>query len=330
MNYCDSLNISLNNFLKKNKRALILGEDILDPYGGAFKVTKNLSTKFKKQIVDTPISEASIIGVASGLAISGNKVVAELMFGDFLTLTIDQIHNGISKSIELIQNKNKFGSLTIRAPMGAYRGYGCTHSQSIETLLFNTPNINIFSPNIFIDPGALLKNVIDNEKLSLFIEHKVSYNKECNITSFKETNLLIEKYQDFTKIRIFEEIPEYTILTYGYVSEIGLNAIYNYFIENEINGELIVFSKINDIKLKFIESIKTNNILTLEEGISKNGWGNMISSNIYKNKINKISNPIINIGADNRIIPSSMENEKEVLPSVKGVEKKIFSLLNNK
>ena len=327
MNYCDSLNSSIYNFLKKNKKSILLGEDLLDPYGGAFKVTKNLSSAFAKQVIDMPISESSIIGVSTGLAHSGHKVIAELMFGDFLTLTVDQIHNGISKSLELIDKKS-FGSLTIRAPMGAYRGYGCTHSQSIENLLMNTPNINIFSPNIFITPGDLLSKVIETEKLSLFIEHKVSYNKECQIKTYNNSNLLIDNHEDYTIVKLFEETPEFSIITYGHVSELGLKALYEYFVENEINGELIVLNKINDIKSELFNNIKTNLILTLEEGVSENGWGKMISSSIYKAKFNKLKKPIINIGSKSKIIPSSIEKEKLVLPSVAQIQKEIFNLLN--
>tara|TARA_B100000029_G_scaffold499217_1_gene569321 strand:- start:315 stop:1298 length:984 start_codon:yes stop_codon:yes gene_type:complete len=327
MNYCNSLNSSLYNFLKKNKKSIILGEDLLDPYGGAFKVTKNLSSAFRKQVIDMPISESSIIGIGAGLAHSGHKVIAELMFGDFLTLTIDQIHNGISKSLELIDTKY-FGSLTIRAPMGAYRGYGCTHSQSIETLLMNTPNINIFSPNIFINPGKLLSRVIEKEKLSLFIEHKVSYNKECEIKTYKNTDLIIENFDDYTIVKLFNETPEFSIITYGHVSELGLGAIYDHFIQNEINGELIVLNKINDIKSELFNNIKTNQILTLEESISNNGWGKMISNGIYKAKFNKLNKPIINIGSKSRIIPSSVEKEKLVLPSIAQIQKEIINLLN--
>ncbi len=328
MKYLSSLNNSIIDILKNNKKSFLIGEDIKDPYGGAFKVTKNISKNFSKKVFSTPISESAITGIAGGLALKGHNVILEIMFGDFLPLIIDQIHNGISKSLEL-KKDGSFGSLTIRTPMGGYRGYGCTHSQSTETLLMNTPNISIFSPNIFIDPGELLTKAITKEKLSLFVEHKVSYSKECNIKFYKDTELFIKRYDDYTKVKIFNDEPDYSILTYGHASEIGLNAIYEYFIENEVNGELIVFNKINDNKSEAFENINSNNILTLEEGISKNGWGKMITSKVYEKKLKKLEKPVINIGAKNKIIPSSKEKEEKVLPSVLGVQKEIFNLLNN-
>ena len=97
MRVVEKINKVLERLMNKNKDLYIVGEDILDPYGGAFKVTKGLSTKFKDRVLTTPISEASIIGFSAGLALSQKKVIAEIMFGDFLTLTLDQIVNHISK-----------------------------------------------------------------------------------------------------------------------------------------------------------------------------------------------------------------------------------------
>lgn len=327
MNYSNLINKSLEEFLKQNNDSILIGEDLLDPYGGAFKVSKNLSSKYKNQVIGTPISESAIIGVSSGLLISGHKVVVEIMFGDFLTLVVDQIHNGISKSIELVKEKKNLGSITIRVPMGGYRGYGCTHSQSIESLLFNTPNLEVFSPNIFINPGKLLTKAINKNTLSLFVEHKVSYSKNCEIKTFRDMDLLIDHFEHYSKIKIFDEFTDYSILTYGYVSELALEAIYDFFIENEINGELICFNKISEIDDNLFNDTNFKLVLTVEEGISKNGWGKMISNSIYKNRFKELNKPIINLGAKNQMIPSSIIKEQESLPSVKNIKKEIINLL---
>ena len=105
---------------------ILLGEDISDPYGGGFKVTKGLSTLFPNRVLNTPISEPSIVGVATGIALRGLHPILEIMFGDFLTLCADQIINHASK-FEWMYNKNVKVPLVIRVPMGGYRGYGPTH-----------------------------------------------------------------------------------------------------------------------------------------------------------------------------------------------------------
>src|SRR5882757_9261632 len=95
--YLKSLQTALNCIFETHPEVVLLGEDILDPYGGAFKVSLGLSTKYKERVITTPISEASIIGVANGLALRGLRPIAEIMFGDFLTLCADQIINHATK-----------------------------------------------------------------------------------------------------------------------------------------------------------------------------------------------------------------------------------------
>ncbi|MCX7609921.1 MAG: alpha-ketoacid dehydrogenase subunit beta, partial [Anaerolineales bacterium] len=93
----ESLNHALHTAMESDPRVYILGEDILDPYGGAFKVTRGLSTRFPDRVLTTPISEAAIVGVAAGMALRGLRPVAEIMFGDFVTLIADQVVNHAAK-----------------------------------------------------------------------------------------------------------------------------------------------------------------------------------------------------------------------------------------
>ena len=124
--------------LKEHDEVILYGEDLLDPYGGAFKVTKGLSTKFPDRVLPTPISEAAMIGMAGGMAIGGLRPIVEIMFGDFLTLCADQIINHASK-FRYMYNDQVCVPIVIRAPMGGGRGYGPTHSQSIESLFKGVP-----------------------------------------------------------------------------------------------------------------------------------------------------------------------------------------------
>ena len=199
MNYVNSINSYLKKFLKENDQNLILGEDILDPYGGAFKVTRGLSTEFPTQVFSTPISEAAITGISTGLTLKNHNVILEIMFGDFLTLTSDQIINGISKFLDL--GDHRFGKYLIRCPMGAYRGYGATHSQSLESIFLNVPNLNIYSPNIFSDPYNLLDKILRKNNFSLFVEHKISYPKELVKNKYNNFDLIIDDNDEFTKIK---------------------------------------------------------------------------------------------------------------------------------
>ena len=148
MRYVESLNNSLHKLMDQNDKIIVLGEDIIDPYGGAFKVTKGLSTKFPDRVIATPISEASITGFSTGLAIAGFNPILEIMFGDFITLCTDQIINGSSKFHWMYGSKFDV-PLVIRTPMGGRRGYGPTHSQTLESIFLGVPGIEIISPSKF-------------------------------------------------------------------------------------------------------------------------------------------------------------------------------------
>ena len=129
MKFFKSINTALEKMLKNHEEVILYGEDLLDPYGGAFKVTKGLSTKFPDRVLPTPVSEAAIIGMAGGMAIGGLRPIVEIMFGDFIMLGADQLLNHLVKYEWMYNNKVNV-PVTIRATMGGRRGYGPTHSQN--------------------------------------------------------------------------------------------------------------------------------------------------------------------------------------------------------
>src|SRR5205085_11096442 len=125
-NVLNSLTHALRSLLQEDPRVMVLGEDLLDPYGGAFKVTKGLSTAFPERVFTTPISESGFVGLAAGMAMRGLRPVVEIMFGDFLMLAADQLLNYISKC-RWMYNEQATVPMVIRTPMGGRRGYGPTH-----------------------------------------------------------------------------------------------------------------------------------------------------------------------------------------------------------
>ncbi|HMN13687.1 MAG TPA: alpha-ketoacid dehydrogenase subunit beta, partial [Bellilinea sp.] len=116
----ESLNTGLRACLRQNPDVVLLGEDLLDPYGGAFKVTRGLSTDFPEQVITTPISEAGFSGAAVGMALRGMRPVVEIMFGDFLTLAMDALVNSAAKYPWMFNGQVSV-PLTLRTPMGGYR-----------------------------------------------------------------------------------------------------------------------------------------------------------------------------------------------------------------
>ena len=162
MSFCGKIiNQTLLELFEEDNNLYHLGEDILDPYGGAFKITKGLSSKFPNRIRTTPISEAAIVGFSTGMALNGAKPIVEIMFGDFITLAFDQILNHLSKFSQMYENPPK---VVIRTPMGGYRGYGPTHSQSLEKFIVGVPGIQIISISDVHDLRSIYRKVILEEK----------------------------------------------------------------------------------------------------------------------------------------------------------------------
>ncbi|MDP2388819.1 MAG: pyruvate dehydrogenase, partial [Acidobacteriota bacterium] len=173
----ESINQGLHGVMAADARVVVLGEDILDPYGGAFKVTKGLSSAYPDRVFTTPISEAAIVGLASGLALRGMRPIAEIMFGDFLFLAGDQLVNHAAK-FQWMYNDQVRVPMVVRAPMGARRGYGPTHSQSIEKHFMGVPGLWVVAPHILGDPGQLLRQAtLECDAPVVFIESKTCYGR---------------------------------------------------------------------------------------------------------------------------------------------------------
>ena len=167
------LNEALHALFASRDDVHLLGEDILDPYGGAFKVTQGLSDAYPDRVLTTPISEASLFGVAAGMALRGQRPILEIMFGDFVTLGFDQVVNGISKFPEMYDDQVTV-PLVVRTPMGGRRGYGPTHSQTLEKHFLGIPNLNVVSPSHVHDVRSILRHLVLAERRpSLLIEHKI-------------------------------------------------------------------------------------------------------------------------------------------------------------
>lgn len=326
------INHYLLNLVRNDKKVIIYGEDVVDPYGGAFKITKNIESNFPKQIFSTPISEASIVGMAAGFAIEGYKPIVEIMFGDFLGLAFDQILNNLSKFHYMYNNEVNL-PLVIRTPMGAGRGYGPTHSQSIEKHFFGIIGLNIFAVNPFFPIDIIYDYAFKNKKPSLLIENKLQYGfiisdiKNSHIKNFKN-KISNENFLSSFSLSNFEN-DDLTILCYGSTSELAIKSAYDLFIENELNTRVVVFSKLSDLDELVIKNILADKgpIITLEESSKNFGFGSEIAAILNEdNELKK--RKFLRISSQNKIIPSSTILEKEMLISTDTISANILKAIN--
>ena len=159
--------------LARDERVILLGEDLHDPYGGAFKVTAGLSTEFGARVISTPISEAGIVGAGIGLALAGYRPIVEIVFADFLSLAMDQIYN---HAVKFRNVRRRAGSAGGTHPSGGRRGYGPTHSQSPENLVSAVPGLTVLFPSHRHDCGAVLEAaVLEWGRPTVLFEHKLLY-----------------------------------------------------------------------------------------------------------------------------------------------------------
>ena len=317
----------LNNFFKlqlvDNDRMLFLGEDILSPYGGAFKVAKDLSLLAPAKVFSTPISESAITGISNGLALNGFKPFVEIMFGDFITLAFDQIVNHASK-FHHIFNKKVTCPVVIRTPMGGKRGYGPTHSQTLDKFLVGIDNIKTIAINTFFDPAIVYESILAEEHPVIVIENKTDYGKK--ILHYQATNFLYEINEALfpvVKIKPAVSVPSLTIVAYGGMADIVNNILSDIFFETDLKPELIVPSLISQLPLDIvIQSVGvTRRLLVIEEGSAFAGIGAELIAQVTEQLDIKIR--VKRISAYPVPIPSVKTLEHIVLPEKERIIKEI-------
>ena len=262
----------LNNFfkdlIKKDEHAIFLGEDCLSPYGGAFKVAKDLSNIKPKQVFSTPISEAAITGISNGLALNGFKPFLEIMFGDFITLAFDQIVNHASKFHHMF-NKQVDCPVVIRTPMGGRRGYGPTHSQSLDKFLIGIDHVKTVAINTFFNPSIIYNSVLKEKQPVIVLENKTDYGKKIlsntsNAFKYQRT----ENAYPVVHIKPIISKPDITIVAYGGMADYVASMLEELMMECDLKPELIVPSLLSEIDPQiFIDCLKiTGKLVVIEEG----------------------------------------------------------------
>ena len=324
---------SFSEYFNENKDVVMIGEDIeykslgtASGYGGAFKVTKDLSEMYVNRVKNTPISESAITGFAIGMALQKRTSIVEIMFGDFVTLTVDQI----------IQHASKFGSMfkndlslpfILRTPMGGRRGYGPTHSQSLEKLFFGLPNVRVIALNYRILNVDILTSLYRSvSKPTIIIENKVDY-------TLKPSESLIRTH---TYSRSIDDLPtlvikpkgmksEVTIFTYGGCLQEVEAAAELLYLEHELAVEIICPLLISPINIYpiFCSVKETSKLLTIEEGSSFSGLGSEIIAQL---SVEGVKFERVRQFGNENVLPSSFPAEISLLPNRVSIAEEILKM----
>jgi pyruvate/2-oxoglutarate/acetoin dehydrogenase E1 component len=329
----EHLNSSLHQAFAADKNVYLLGEDVLDPYGGAFKVTRGLSTSYPERVLTTPISEAGFVGVAAGMALRGLRPVVEIMFGDFTTLIADQIINHIAK-FNWMYNEAVSLPMVIRTPMGGRRGYGPTHSQSLEKLYLGVPGLRVVAPAALCrsdgtgGPGDLLsQSILEYDGPTLFIENKLQYYLPVqDQTALDDLILEVDPPIQNGSLPAFKLTvrgappASLTLAAYGYTAELARQAMLRLAYEHELFVELVVPTQLSPSLLEpVLNSVRrTGKLLVIEEGTLTLGWGAEVLARLAESgRPQAVS--ARRLAAKETPVPASGALEEIALPGVESI-----------
>ena len=317
------LNAALRELLQDESRVVLLGEDLHDPYGGAFKVTAGLSTDYPARVISTPISEAGIVGAAIGLAMSGYRPVVEIMFADFITLCMDQIFNHAVKFPGMFPSVDV--PLVIRTPGGGGRGYGPTHSQCMENLLAAVPGLTVLSPTHRHDVGGILKAaVLRWPNPTVFFEHKLLYGERVEAGGYRT----LPPHPDDPGLELFPTIarstaadPDVTIVTYGGMLPV-IERMEDELTAEELSFEIVAPALINPWpRRQLVEHLRQRDaVVVVEEAYGETGFGSALGAALleagFRGRFTRVAPPPVPIPAARSLESSVVPGRSHILAAI--------------
>jgi 2-oxoisovalerate dehydrogenase E1 component len=308
-----SLNKAYSESLENG--AFLIGEDIVDPYGGAFKVTKGFSEKFPNQVFASSISESGMVGISIGMALMGSQSFTEIMFGDFMTLTFDQLVNNASK-MHHMYNFQVDVPLRIRTPMGGKRGYGPTHSQSLEKFLVGIDNVLTIALSSLIDPKISIADLDEFMCPTVVIENKLDY----GAVLWQGTDL----YKSYREDKPFGGLilspdgydPSITIVSYGAAARHVADNLAVFFEETDEFAELVCLTQLHPMDLSLVKKSvdKTRRLMVIEDASINFGIGSEVLAELTEEGVHL--DFAKRIGSEPYPIPSVNELELQILSTI--------------
>lgn len=308
-----ALNSALADAMTDDSRVIVMGEDI-GAAGGPFGVTRGLLDNFgSARVIDTPISEAAIVGAATGAAMSGLKPVVEIMFMDFSTLAMDAIVNQAAKAHFMFGGQRSV-PLVVRMPHGGGLNAGPQHSQCLEAWFAHVPGLKVVCPSCPASAYGLLRAAIDDPNPVIFVEHKGLYAKKGEMPESSGREPL-------GKAAIVREGADATIVSYGAAVDTSLKAA-ELFVANGVEVEVVDLRSIQpwdrDAVLKSV--MKTNRLVIAHEAVEAFGVGAEIAATMADIAFDHLDAPIVRVGASFMPVPFAASLESGYSPNASDIE----------
>jgi pyruvate dehydrogenase E1 component beta subunit len=295
--------------MRADERVFVLGEDVAE--GGPYTATAGLAEEFgTERVVNTPISEAAITGVAIGAAQSGMRPVLEIMFIDFITLALDQLVNAAAKA-HFMSGGQLTVPMVLRTQGGAGQRGAAQHSQSLESWLTHVPGLKVVMPSRAVDAASLLAAAIADPNPVVFIENKTLYFRKEQVP------------EEAAPVRIGEAVTlreggDCTIVALSRLVHDALAASERLAAEDGVAVEVIDPRTLVPLDLEaIVESVKrTGRLVVAHEAVEHSGFGAEIAAQVQRAAFDFLDAPVERVGAPFAPIPLSAPLEDAYLPGV--------------
>lgn len=321
ISYIEAVNSAIREEMERDPRVFVLGEDV-GRKGGVFKATEGLFEKFgEKRVIDTPLSESAIAGVAIGASLYGLRPIAEIQFADFIFPAVNQILSEAAR-IRYRSNNDWTCPVVIRAPYGGGVHGALYHSQSVEAVFANQPGLKIVMPSTPYDVKGLLKAAIRDEDPVLFFEHKKAYRLIKGEVPGGDYILPIGKAD------VKREGEDVTVITYGLCVHFALEAAKR--VEQDgISVHLLDLRTVYPIDKKSVvdAAAKTGKVLLVTEDNKEGSVISEVAAVIAEYGLFELDAPIMRLaGPDVPAMPFAPTMEKYFMMSSEKIEKAIRKL----
>lgn len=312
--YIEAISQAIREEMRRDEAVFILGEDV-GTYGGAFKISAGLLEEFgPERVIDTPMSEAAIIGSAVGAALMGMRPIAEMQFIDFITCGFDQIINMATK---MYWRAGMPVPVVIRGPAGGGLKGGPFHSASPEAWFFHTPGIKVVFPSTAYDAKGLLKAAIRDNNPVLYLEHKLLY----RLPTLREELPTEDYIVPLGKAIVRREGEDMTILTYGAMVHQCLAAARVLEEADDLEVEILDLRSLSPLDRDAImESVKrTNKVLIVHEDTLTGGIGAELAAMLAEELFEYLDGPVTRVAAPDVPFPYAPPLEEAYLPDAEKI-----------
>lgn len=315
----EALNQALREEMARDPDIFLLGEDVA-LYEGSFKVTKGLLAQFgDRRVIDTPIAEAGIIGLACGAAMVGLRPIAELMTVNFSIVAMDQIVNHVAKVRYMFGGQVRV-PLVIRAPGGAGHQLGAQHSHTLDAVYMHCPGLRVVIPSVPADAKGLLKSAIRSDDPVMFLEHEGLYGIKGEVP---EGELLTPLGVADIK-RPGKDVTLIAVSRMVYVCQEAAARL----AEDGIEAEIVDLRGLNPLDMATVLTSvrKTHRAVTVEESWLTGGWGGELAARIMAEAFDDLDGPVLRVGGADVPMPYARNLEKLAIPDAETVLARVREL----